>query len=104
MALASLLVIAAPAMAKRASTKIVISYSDPYFLGSLRSTRGGCKYGRTLKLYREDFDADELINSGTSDGSGRWKIEATSSAGSNYYVLAPATGGCRPSKSAVLGF
>jgi hypothetical protein len=100
-ALVAALALAAPAAAHRSKTTISISANAPYFHGAVRSSKGACKYGRTVKLYREEAGSDELLLSGTTNAHGKWLMMIGENTGpGTYYARAPATSGCKAARSA----
>lgn len=85
------------------STQIVVSLKFPAFHGTLKSSRGACATGRTVKLFREKSGPDTLLGTDTSNAKTEWLIPIGKKLTSgSYYAKAPAKGKCKPAKSKVL--
>lgn len=85
------------------STKIVVSLKFPAFHGTLKSDRGACAAGRTVKLFREKSGPDKLLGTDTSNANREWSIPLGKRLTSgSYYAKAPAKGKCKGAKSKVL--
>jgi hypothetical protein len=102
-ALAIALLPAALAAGAGNSTTIVVSLKNPAFHGTLKSSKGACTTGRTVKLFREKSGPDKLLGTDTSDAKTKWSIPIGKRLVSgSYYAKAPAKGACKPAKSKVL--
>jgi len=102
-ALAIVLLPAALAAGAGNSTTIVVSLKNPAFHGTLKSSKGACATGRTVKLFREKSGPDTLLGTDKSNAKTKWSIPIGKKLVSgSYYAKAPAKGSCKPAKSKVL--
>jgi hypothetical protein len=102
-ALVGALLPAASAAGASYSTKIIVSLKFPAFHGTLRSSRGACATGRTVKLFREKSGPDKLLGTDKSNAQTKWSIPIGKRLISGaYYAKAPAKGSCKAAKSGVL--
>jgi hypothetical protein len=85
------------------STKVIVSLKTPAFHGKLKSDKGACATGRTVKLYREKSGPDTLLGTDRSNAKAKWSIPIGKRLTSgSYYAKAPAKGSCKSGKSRVL--
>lgn len=102
-ALATVLLPAAPAVGASYSTEIIVSLKTPAFHGKLKSNRNSCAINRTVKLFRERSGPDKLLGTDKSNAKAKWSIPIGKRLTSgSYYARTPAKGSCKPAKSKVL--
>jgi hypothetical protein len=85
-AIASILVLAAPATAGM-SYKTTISMSEkfPAFHGKLHSSYAYCTQNRKVKVYREKNGPDKLLGSDVSESDGSWEADVSNKLTSGAY-------------------
>lgn len=100
---AALTAVSPAAAATRYDTKVIVSLKVPAFHGSLQSSKGACKSGRTVRLYLVKSGPDLLLKTGTSNAKGKWSTPIGKSIPSgSYYAKATPRGNCKAGKSKTL--
>jgi hypothetical protein len=102
-ALAALLLPAAPAVGSGYSTQVIVSLKFPSFHGALKSSKSACATGRTVKLFREKPGPDKFLGTDKSNVKAKWSIPIGKRLTSgSYYAKASTKGKCKAAKSKVL--
>lgn len=104
------LVVAAPAFAGRAETKVKIKTESDGFYGYVKSDKDKCANGREVILYKmkgngQDPSRDKEIGSDTAQANGTKYMWSTGNTGPRkglFYAYAPKIKGCKAGISKVV--
>jgi len=79
------------ALAAVKSTVTITSGEGDEFTGKVTSAKQRCKAGRTIKLFREDYESgeDSLVGTDKTDKTGAWTMDGSFIAGIFYARVLP---------------
>jgi hypothetical protein len=93
------------AAVKHFDSTVTLAKASP-FHGHVSSAKHACEANRTVAVYQQKYSGDDLVDTTTTDGDGKWSIPATPN-GKFYAKATRKAGGtyvCRPDISPTRSF